>query len=84
QVPAKSELSVETRRVPQVIIVLVEANNKLYLYNGVKELAPLWDNLQPGDKLLWIQAGRLPESFHNPSASLSIKGIDPAIKELAR
>ncbi|NYS49536.1 G5 domain-containing protein [Streptococcus danieliae] len=84
QVPAKSELSVETRRVPQVVIVLVEDNNKLYLYNGVKELAPLWDNLQPGDKLLWIQAGRLPESFHNPSASLSIKGTDPAIKELTR
>ncbi|MBF8970665.1 G5 domain-containing protein [Streptococcus sp. NLN76] len=79
---SKSDISTEIQRIPQVIMVLVEDIEGLYLYNGVESLAPLWNNLQNGDKLLLIRAGRLPEIFETPLASFSVKGQDETIRPL--
>ncbi|MBU5278322.1 G5 domain-containing protein [Ligilactobacillus animalis] len=78
----KTEASVT--REPQLIVVLVENSGvvDMYLSTDVSKLAPLWDKMEDGDKLLWISALRIPEKFDDAKASYSVKGQDTAIKPL--
>ena len=80
----KTEASVT--REPQLIVVLVEnsgvVGKDMYLSTDVSKLAPLWDKMEDGDKLLWISALRIPEKFDDAKASYSVKGQDAAIKPL--
>lgn len=80
----KTEASVT--REPQLIVVLVEnsgvVGKDMYLSTDVSKLAPLWDKMEDGDKLLWISALRIPEKFDDAKASYSVKGQDTAIKPL--
>ncbi len=80
----KTEASVT--REPQLIVVLVEKSGvvgkDMYLSTDVSKLAPLWDKMEDGDKLLWISALRIPEKFDDAKASYSVKGQDAAIKPL--
>ncbi len=73
-------------REPQLIVVLVEnsgvVGKDMYLSTDVSKLAPLWDKMEDGDKLLWISALRIPEKFDDAKASYSVKGQDAAIKPL--
>ncbi|MBF0806402.1 MULTISPECIES: G5 domain-containing protein [unclassified Streptococcus] len=81
EITPNSKENVEVISKPQVIIVLVE-NSPGMLLDDVNKLSPLWDNLKDGDKLLWIRAGRIPETFENAKASFSVKGTDASIKAL--
>lgn len=79
----KTEVSVT--REPQLIMVLVEVTtmvDDMYLTDDVSKLAPLWEQMENGDRLLWISALRIPERFDNAKASYSVKGKDTAINPL--
>ena len=81
----KTEVSVT--REPQLIMVLVEVTtmvDNMYLTDDVSKLAPLWEQMEDGDRLLWISALRIPERFDNAKASYSVKGKDTAINPLER
>ncbi|KRL84834.1 YSIRK signal domain/LPXTG anchor domain surface protein [Ligilactobacillus apodemi] len=82
----KTEAS--TTREPQLIMVLVELSgvvgNSMYLTNDVSKLAPLWDQMEDGDRLLWISALRIPEKFDDAQASYSVKGKDQQINPLEK
>lgn len=81
EITPKSQESTEVVSKSQVIIVLVEDSPGMYL-DDVSKLSPLWNNLQAGDKLLWIRARSIPETFEKATASFSVKGVDESINRL--